>query len=151
MICHIPAPVRFEKLDAGSLEDKRISEYVDLAAVSSHGHYVRVFDKHQSVGSRAGLAFRDQLFLNLKRLRIADTPQVDYSKGPQENIRPSYTSRLDVDRKSVNVIEGLADSFVDSRMGVDRVHHGFHCCLRFHSRHRLGNQLESFWPDDVDT
>src|ERR1035441_4686831 len=55
-----------------------------------------------------------------------------------------------IDGKTVDGVEGFAQSLVQSGGGVDGLHHDFDGGFGFHGGHGFGDEFEAFGADDVD-
>ena len=76
MISHVTAAIRFVKLDAQAVQCFFRHEHVLRMSVAAHGDYVRMLDEKQMVDALAGLAFRRDPMLDLKRVAVTQAPQI---------------------------------------------------------------------------
>ena len=81
VICHISAPITLVELDTRTRKNFLARKHVVRACITANCNDVRVLNEEERVNTSALLTFCDQALLSGERIRVAQTPKIEYFKG----------------------------------------------------------------------
>ena len=146
VIGHIAAAIGVMEFDAGASQKFGVGQNVFLVRVAAHGDHGRMFDESEA---------------DRESRRVCGAPPTSAGARTPRRI-PSGRDRadlsdaggllsvIDINRQSVDGVEGLAHGLIKGRVRVDGMHQRLDGGFGFHGQHAFADQLERLGTDDVD-